>query len=89
MPAERGSAWTLRYPRYSVVVPLPQPVRIPLAFGMPLGEPEFAAFLNAWIELKRHDGTLDELYRYWILGHDTVPVTPRWSIIRDVLHWVD
>jgi ABC-type amino acid transport substrate-binding protein len=89
MPAERGSAWTLRYPQYSVVVPLPNPIHIPLAFGMPAGEPELAGFIDAWVALKRRDGTLDELYQYWILGRNAVSTPPRWSIIRDVLHWVD
>jgi Na+/H+-dicarboxylate symporter len=89
MPAERGSAWTMRYPQYSAVVPLPNPIHIPMAFGMALGEPELASFVNSWIELKRHDGTFDELYQYWILGKNVTPATPRWSIIRDVLHWVD
>ena len=71
------------------VVPLPDPIRVPLAFGMPLGEPELAGFVNSWIELKRHDGTFDELYQYWILGKNATPTPPRWSIIRDVLHWVE
>ena len=89
LPAERGSAWTMRYPQFSAVVPLPDPIRVPLAFGMPLGEPELAGFVNSWIELKRHDGTFDELYQYWILGKNATPTPPRWSIIRDVLHWVE
>jgi len=89
MPAERGSAWTMRHPEYTAVVPLPDPVHIPLAFGLPLGEAELASFVNAWIELKRRDGTFDELYKYWILGQNSVATPPRWSIIRDVLHWVD
>jgi ABC-type amino acid transport substrate-binding protein len=89
LPAERGSAWTMRYPRLSAVVPLPDPIRVPLAFGMPLGEPELAGFVNSWIELKRHDGTFDELYQYWILGKNATPTPPRWSIIRDVLHWLE
>jgi hypothetical protein len=29
--AERGSAWTLAYPHYSVVVPQPDLVRVPVA----------------------------------------------------------
>ena len=89
LPAERGSAWTMRYPQFSAVVPLPDPIRVPLAFGMPLGEPELAGFINSWVELKRHDGTFDELYQYWILGKNATPTPPRWSIIREVLHWVD
>ena len=30
----------------------------------------FATFINTWIDLKKKDGTLDSLYRYWILGQD-------------------
>jgi hypothetical protein len=28
------------------------------------------------------------LYDYWILGKNAVPTPPRWSVIRNVLHWV-
>jgi Na+/H+-dicarboxylate symporter/ABC-type amino acid transport substrate-binding protein len=89
LPAERGSVWTLRYPQYSVVVPLPQPIKVPLAYATPRGEPALTAFVNTWLELKRRDGTVDQLYQYWILGRDAAAVPPRWSIIRDVLHWVE
>jgi Na+/H+-dicarboxylate symporter len=87
LPAERGSAWTLRYPKYAVVVPGPDRVTLPLALALPEGETAFATFVNTWIDLKRRDGTIDQLYRYWILGRPTAGPTPRWSIIRDVLHW--
>jgi Na+/H+-dicarboxylate symporter len=87
LPAERGSAWTLRYPQYSVVIPQPAAIKVPLAFAMPRGEPQLTALLNTWLDLKRKDGTLDELYGYWILGRDSVARAPRWSIIRDVLQW--
>jgi len=33
--AEAGSAWTLVYPQYTVAVPLPNPVRIPLSYVLP------------------------------------------------------
>ena len=33
-PAERGSAWTLLYPRYTVVVPAPNRIRLPLAYPL-------------------------------------------------------
>jgi hypothetical protein len=29
------------------------------------------------------------LYDYWILGKNAVPKPPRWSVIRNVLHWVE
>lgn len=89
IPAERASVWTLRHPQFSVVVPLPNPVRIPLAFAMPPGESDLATFVNTWLDLKRRDGTIDDLFRYWVLGRDREPPRPRWSIMRDVLHWVE
>ena len=88
LPAERGSAWTLMYPAYSVVVPGPNPIRVPLAYPIGRRDPALAAFVNTWIALKRKDGTLDAAYRHWILGQDAVPRQPRWSIVRNVLHWV-
>ena len=89
LPAERGSAWTLLYPQYSVVVPDGALVKIPLAYPIGRRDGAFAAFLNTWIELKRKDGTLDTLYNYWVLGQNATPRQPRWSIARDVLHWVE
>jgi ABC-type amino acid transport substrate-binding protein len=89
LPAERGSAWTLLHPEYSVVVPEPGLVKIPLAYAVARHDQAFASFVNTWIDLKRKDGTIDGLYRYWILGQNAEPARPRWSIIRDVLHWVD
>jgi len=56
-------------------------------FAMPRGERDFATFVDTWIDLKRRDGTIDELYHFWILGRDSKAAGPRWSIIRDVLHW--
>lgn len=89
LPAERGSVLTLLYPKYTVVVPEPGVVKIPLAYPLAGGDPNWAYFLNTWIELKRRDGTIDALYGHWILGKQAGKRQPRWSIMRDVLGWVD
>jgi Na+/H+-dicarboxylate symporter/ABC-type amino acid transport substrate-binding protein len=89
LPAERGSAWTLMYPQYSVVVPGPNVIRVPLAFPIGKRDALFASFINTWIALKRRDGTLDAAYKHWILGQNAAPPQPRWSIVRDVLHWIE
>jgi Na+/H+-dicarboxylate symporter/ABC-type amino acid transport substrate-binding protein len=89
LPAERGSAWTLRYPAYTVVVPGPDPIRVPLAYPIGRQDARLARLVNTWIALKRKDGTLDATYRHWILGLDATPARPRWSIVRDVLHWME
>jgi ABC-type amino acid transport substrate-binding protein len=89
LPAERGSVLTLLYPKYTVVVPEPGIVKIPLAYPVARRDQEWASFLNTWIELKRRDGTIDALYGHWILGKQATKREPRWSVIRNVLHWVE
>jgi Na+/H+-dicarboxylate symporter/ABC-type amino acid transport substrate-binding protein len=89
LPAERGSVLTLLYPKYTVVVPEPGVIKIPLAYPVAWRDQNFASFVNTWIELKRRDGTIDALYGHWILGKQASKRQPRWSIIRDVLHWVE
>jgi ABC-type amino acid transport substrate-binding protein len=87
--AEAGSAWTLVYPEYSIAVPLPDPILVPLAYPVPSGEGEMVRFLNTWIDLKKKDKTIKALYDYWILGEAAEEKEPRWSIIRNVLGWID
>jgi Na+/H+-dicarboxylate symporter/ABC-type amino acid transport substrate-binding protein len=89
LPAERGSAWTLLYPKFTVIVPEPGIIKIPLAFPLARQDQAFATFMNTWLDLKRKDGTLEQLYDYWVLGRDAVRPAPRWSIMRNVLGWVD
>jgi Na+/H+-dicarboxylate symporter len=86
--AEAGSAWTLLYPAFSVAVPQPDVLAVPLAYGMPRGDRELADLVDTWIDLKTKDQTIRTLYDYWILGRTGVERAPRWSIIRNVLHLV-
>jgi Na+/H+-dicarboxylate symporter len=89
LPAERGSVATLVRPDFTVVVPEPGLIKVPLAYPMSRHDDRWEAFVNTWVELKRRDGTIDKLYRHWILGQDAVKTQPRWSVVRNVLHWVD
>ena len=41
------------------------------------------------IELKRRNNTLKRLSDYWILGKEDGKPEPRWSVIRNVLGWVE
>jgi hypothetical protein len=56
---------------------------------MPRHDREMAEFISTWIELKKKDGTIDMLYKHWILGTSEASRKPRWSVIRNVLHWVE
>jgi len=83
--AESSSAWTLLYPAYSVVVPVPSRISQPLNYAVARDDAELGEFLNHWVRPKKADGTIDRLRDHWILGKGANPKTPRWSILRNVL----
>jgi Na+/H+-dicarboxylate symporter/ABC-type amino acid transport substrate-binding protein len=87
LTAERGSAYTLLHPEYSVAVPGPRPSKVPLAYVIAGRDQALAELVNAWIDLKRKDGTIDELFSHWILGRQAGQRQRRWSVLDDVLHW--
>jgi Na+/H+-dicarboxylate symporter/ABC-type amino acid transport substrate-binding protein len=87
LTAERGSFVTLLHPAWSVAVPRPLDIRLPLAYPVASHDVEAARFLSTWIDLKKKDGTIQALYDHWILGRDARAKRPRWSILRDVLGW--
>ncbi len=87
MPAENAAAWTLLHPEYTVVVPQPDPVRIPSAFGVALHSEELMNAVNEWVVFATSEGTIQHAYDYWILGRGAEDHGPRWSILRNVLGW--
>jgi Na+/H+-dicarboxylate symporter/ABC-type amino acid transport substrate-binding protein len=87
LTAERGSFLTLLHPAWSVAVPHPLDLKLPLAYPVARHDIETARFLGTWIDLKKKDGTIQTLYDHWILGRDTKARQPRWSILRNVLGW--
>ena len=89
MTAERGSAWSLLHPELSVAVTQPNPPRLPLAYAVANRDEALKELVDIWLEVKKRDGTLREVYDYWILGRDAEPRVPRWSVVRNVLHWVE
>jgi ABC-type amino acid transport substrate-binding protein len=72
-----------------VVVPLPLVSRVPLGYPLPQGDASWSRFVSEWTRLKQKDGTVDALFDHWIGGAGAAPSEPRWSVIRNVLHWVD
>ena len=87
--AEAGSAWTLIYPKFQVVLPFREVTAWPLGYATAPGDTEFLRFLDLWVELTRKTGLVSRLRDHWILGRTAVPRSPRWSVIRNVLHWVE
>jgi Na+/H+-dicarboxylate symporter len=86
MPAEHASGWSLLYPEFSVVVPQPDPVKVPSAFGVALGADDLARVVNEWIVYADNAGLVNKAYSYWITGQGAQQSGPRWSILRNVLN---
>ena len=87
--AEGGSAWTLIYPDFNIVVPQPLSAKVPMGYPLPTGDAEWSRFISTWVELEKKNGSVDLLFNHWIRGGGAKDTEPRWSIIRDVLHWVE
>ena len=62
---------------------------MPLGYPMPLGDKAWQNFVSNWVELEKKNGSVTQLFNHWIRGGGAESTEPRWSIIRDVLHWVD
>ena len=67
--AESGSAWTLIYPHFSVVIPQGLASRLVVGLVLPNRQTDFEKFVNVWIEVEKTAGLLDKLEDYWIYGH--------------------
>ncbi|MEP5765242.1 MAG: cation:dicarboxylase symporter family transporter [Halieaceae bacterium] len=88
LSAEEGAAYAFRHPHFTVV-PVDKGVRVPAAYALPRGETEWHEIVGNWIDLKQADGSVDKLYQHWMQGGVTANKKPRWSVIRDVLGWID
>jgi ABC-type amino acid transport substrate-binding protein len=89
VPAENASAWTLLHPEYTVVTPQPDPVRVPSGFGVALDADDLLTAVNEWVVFATSEGKIDRARNYWVLGQGAEATGPRWSIIRNVLGWVE
>ncbi|WP_065204419.1 cation:dicarboxylate symporter family transporter [Shewanella woodyi] len=86
--AQAGSAWTLFFPGYGIAI-LENSVRYPVAYAVAQNNQSLLNYVNNWQKLRKVDGHQDAIYNYWMLGQGAIEEKPRWSVIRDVLHWVD
>ena len=86
--AEAGAAWTLMHPEFSVVVIRPV-FNAPVGYATARRNEEFTDFVSSWIQFVSASVYDEQLYDHWILGKNSQTKGPRWSVIRNVLHWVE
>jgi hypothetical protein len=89
LSAERGAFLSLLHPQFSVVVPTPGVITVPVACAVPQHDDAWQSFVDTWLELHQRDGAITTLIDTWVFGKTLAPPTRRWSVVRNVLHWVN
>lgn len=88
---QEAIAWAAAHPNYHVIAPTPTLGKDALSYPVKYGAHNLMCYLDNWLKLKQDEGFSDQQYNLWILGKtgEFLPYQPRWSIIRNVLHWTD
>ncbi len=86
--AAAGTSWSLMNPRYTVLTTDHSLGKEHYGYALPPGEERLREFVNQWLDIRKLDGFSADQYAYWVEGGKREGA-PRWSIIRDVLHWVN
>ena len=86
---EQARAWAAANPGFSAVAPTDFGAPLLIAYLMPPDSAQFANFVNQWLDLQRTNGFEQRMKEYWLEGKPRQDERPRWSVIRNVLHWVD
>jgi hypothetical protein len=84
---EQAAALARSHPGITAVVP--KDVGNPFLFTylMPPHSDEMVHFVSYWLDLRKADGMHTRELNYWLLGQPRTQASPRWSVVRDVLHW--
>ncbi len=85
-----ATIWCMNHTQYTVKDYAGQMGQSYFAYAIRQDALTFLRFVNNWIQLKILDEFYQEQSDYWIMGAaPKKQAEPRWSIIRNVLHWVN
>src|SRR5215470_17757163 len=84
---EQAGAIARSHPGIIAVVPKDVSNPFLLTYLMPPHSDEMVHFVSYWLDLRKADGMHTRELKYWLLGQPRTQATPRWSVVRDVLHW--
>ncbi len=89
--AEEGYTMTLQNPFFDVAIIEPyNSYQKMYSYPVALNSSEsYLLALNYWLRMEKDYGMLDKKYDYWVLGKIPERIDPRWSVVRNVLHWVN
>lgn len=81
--------WCMAHPSFTTLTYNNQLGLKYFAYPMRSGSSDMITFINEWMGLKKQSGFKKEQEEYWIHGRTSLSKEPRWSVIRNILHWVD
>jgi proton glutamate symport protein len=86
---DQAKAWAAANPGFSAAIPSDLGPPLLMAYLMPPNSEAFVGFLDQWLDLQRVNGFEQRMREYWLEGKPRLDDRPRWSIVRNVLHWVE
>lgn len=84
-------AWILKHRMFRIMFPSPAIGQDTLCYILKQDDTQFLEFINNWLILKENEGFFKHQFDLWIQGKtDVIDVKERrWSVVRNVLKWVD
>jgi ABC-type amino acid transport substrate-binding protein len=88
---QQAISWSLGKQNIRVIFPSPSIGKDSVAYALNGSSPKFLNYLNQWLALKNSENFSTKQYDLWIDGKTEIaaPYEARWSIIRNVFHWID
>lgn len=83
--AASASAWSLLYPRFSMVLLPNEPLSVPSGIATRRDDITLSAFIDTWLISAQASGDIKHATNYWVQGQGTEPIEKRWSILNNVL----
>ena len=84
----QARAYARSRPGYTAVLPSDFGSPFLFAYFMPPGAGQIARYLDYWLDLKKAEGFSSEQEKQWMDGIQPGATIHRWSLIKDVFHWV-
>lgn len=85
---QQAAAFVAAHRGFTAVAPEDLGSPFVFAYLMPKNSEQFLRYVNYWLDLKASDGFQKRMHDYWILGKSRPQHIRRWSVARNVLHWV-
>ncbi|MCK5846471.1 MAG: cation:dicarboxylase symporter family transporter [Bacteroidales bacterium] len=82
--AERASALTILNDGYKVVNPLPVHLKNALVFPVAKSA-VWNRYIDNWIDYRQQDGTIEKIYKQWILGQEYKKEKPIWNVWDNII----